>query len=770
MMVERVSLDVSDNELMRISRERQLSLSLEEMKALRAYYRRLGRSATDVELETFAQTWSEHCCHKTFRGDILLEDGRVVSDLLRSTIAKVTEELKPGWCLSVFEDNAGIIDFEGDYALAFKVETHNHPSALEPFGGAATGVGGVIRDILGVWAEPIANTDVLCFGPLDYPVEKLPPGMKHPAFIHRYVVAGIGHYGNNMGIPTVNGAVYFDESYTGNPLVYCGTLGLVRKSRYRREAEPGDALILAGGRTGRDGIHGVTFASIELTQDQERSVVQIGDPIQEEKLARALIAVRDAGLGRAVTDLGGGGLSSAIGEMANHFGLGAVVHLDRVPLKHPGMEPWEIWTSESQERMLLVCREVDVDEALELFSAEDVEATVIGWFTEDAVLRLFHSQQPVGEISISALFKNRPKVRRRAEPKVRELREPEVEAGDLKEDLLMLLAMPNISSKEEVIRSYDHEVKAGTVLKPLQGFAGPGDAAVIKPLFHSYRGAVLSCGMNPEYGKIDAYSMAACAIDEAVRNNVAAGGRRIALLDNFCWGNPERPDRLHSLVKAAQACYDTALQLGTPFISGKDSLYNESELGPVTPTLLISAIGVIPDVRMAVSMDLKEPGNSIYILGETAHELGGSHYYKLKGFLGRTVPKVRAVEARRTFGSLTRAIDAGLVKSCHDLSEGGLAVAASEMAFSGGLGMEIELDRVPTRGELRTDALLFSESQSRFLVEVRESGRFEKLMKGCAVARIGAVTEEELVVFKRGGRAVLEAELRELWRSWRHGS
>ncbi|MFQ5800603.1 MAG: AIR synthase-related protein, partial [Candidatus Hydrothermarchaeales archaeon] len=352
MMASLISLDVDDKKLLDISKDRQLSLSLEEMKVIQSYYERLGRSATDVELETFAQSWSEHCVHKTFRGDVEV-NGNVFSNLLKSTIAKVTEELALPWCFSVFEDNAGIVDFEGDYAIAFKVETHNHPSALEPFGGAATGVGGVIRDILGVWGEPIANTDVLCFGPLDYPYEKLPRDMKHPSFIFKYVTAGIGHYGNNMGIPTVNGSIYFDESYVGNPLVYCGTVGLVKKSRYQRDARPGDAIILAGGRTGRDGIHGVTFASVELTTSQDTSVVQIGDPIEEEKLKRAILNIRDKGLGTAITDLGGGGLSSAVGEMANRAKCGAIVHLDRVPLKHPGMEPWEIWTSESQERMLL---------------------------------------------------------------------------------------------------------------------------------------------------------------------------------------------------------------------------------------------------------------------------------------------------------------------------------------------------------------------------------------------------------------------------------
>ncbi len=768
MMVDHISLEVGDSELIAISRNRQLSLSLEEMKALKSHYKKLGRSATDIELETFAQTWSEHCCHKTFRGDVKI-NGKVIRNLLKSTIAKVTTDLNAPWCFSVFEDNAGIVDFEGDNAIAFKVETHNHPSALEPFGGAATGVGGVIRDILGVWGEPIANTDVLCFGPLDYPYEKLPAGMKHPSFIYKYVTAGIGHYGNNMGIPTVNGAIYFDDSYVGNPLVYCGTVGLVKKSKYKRDIKPEYAMILAGGKTGRDGIHGVTFASVELSSEQERSVVQIGDPIEEEKVKRAVISIRDKGLGSAITDLGGGGLSSAIGEMAEVGGCGAEVHLERVPLKHPGMEPWEIWTSESQERMLICCHRDDVEAILGVFEAELVEAVVVGEFTDDNNLRLLYNGGMIGEINVPFLFGSNIRTKRITSPSNSVFSEPDLKAEDWANDLLSLLAMPNIASKENVIRTYDHEVKAQTVLKPLHGCNGPGDAAVIKPFFKSYKGVVISNGMNPEYGKIDPYHMAACAIDEAIRNNVALGGRRIALLDNFCWGNPERPDRMWGLVRAAQACHDVALEFETPFISGKDSLYNETELGPITPTLLISGLGIIPDVRGAISMDLKEAGNSLFIVGVTRNELGGSHYYKLKGFLGKNVPKVNAREAKKSFDALTKAIDSGCVRSCHDLSEGGLAVAASEMAFSGGLGAEIDLEKMPIIGGLKTGALLFSESQSRFLVEVSDHQEFNNIMEGTEFAMIGRTTAEKVLKVFQGEKEVLNADIDLLERSWING-
>ncbi|MFQ6137018.1 MAG: phosphoribosylformylglycinamidine synthase subunit PurL, partial [Candidatus Hydrothermarchaeales archaeon] len=761
------------DELLKISREGQLSLNIKEMRKIRDHFSKLGRNPTRIELETLAQTWSEHCAHKTFKGNIKTEEGRI-ENLLRRYIGRVTEELDPDWCFSVFEDNAGIVDFEGDIAVAFKVETHNHPSALEPFGGAATGVGGVIRDILGVWGEPIANTNVLCFGPLDLPYEKVPQGTKHPRFIYSYVVGGIGTYGNNMGIPTVNGAIFFDESYIGNPLVYCGTVGLVPKGKYVKNVKPGDIALLVGGRTGRDGIHGVTFASAELHEESEEisvTAVQIGDPIEEEKMKRGILKVRDLGLGSAITDLGGGGLSSAIGEMAEKTGCGAVVHLDSVPLKYPKMAPWEIWTSESQERMLICVPKENVEDVVEIFEGEDVEATPIGEFTEDRILRLEFDGEVVGELDIEFMFGEVPTVTREAIWKPERFSEPDLEMPeDLTPDLLEILASPNVASKESVIRTYDHEVKAMTVLKPLQGIFedGPGDASVLKPLYDSWRGIVISNGLNPEYGKIDPYWMAASAIDEAIRNNVAVGGRRVALLDNFSWGSPEKPDRLGGLVRAARACYDIAVGFETPFISGKDSLYNESTGGPVTPTLLISAVGIIPDVRKAVSMDMKKPDSLLYIVGETHDELGGSHYYKIHGYLGNDVPKVKAKKAKRSMDAMTKAIALGLVRACHDLSEGGMGVAVAEMAFSGDVGAEIRLEKVPIGQSMREDHILFSESNSRFLVEVgkRDKDGFEKAMKGNVFAFIGRTKmEKKLEIYGPKG-LLISSDLETLRESW----
>lgn len=763
----------ADRQLLEISGELGLCLNLEEMRAVRDYFAKEGRNPTDVELQAIAQTWSEHCYHKTFKGKIRIGNTEINS-LFKTYIAKATKEINPRWCFSVFEDNAGIVHFDRGYGIAAKIETHNHPSAVEPFGGAATGVGGVIRDVLGVWADPIACTDVLGFGPLDYDYAKLPAGVKHPKYVYMGVTAGIGAYGNNMGIPTVNGAIYFDESYTGNVVVYCGCVGLLPLKKFRRNAQPGHIIVLAGGKTGRDGIHGVTFASAELTEKSEevsRPAVQIADPIEEEKLKRAVIEIRDRELASAITDLGGGGLSSAVGETAKKFDCGAKVELDKVPLKYPGLAPWEIYISESQERMLLTVPPENLEKALEVFEKEDVEATAIGALTTEQRLQLAYHGEQVADMYMDFLFKP-PESVKTAVYVTETLEEPAFpEPANLTEALMALLSAPNIASKESVVRTYDHEVKGNTALKPLQGEnSGPNDAAVLKPLENSWKGAVISCGMNPNYGKIDAYWMAASAIDEAIRNNVAVGGRRIALLDNFTWGNPEKPERLGSLVRACQACYDFATAFHAPFISGKDSLYNESPLGPVTPTLLITALGIIPDIRLGVSMDLKKPGDLLYLVGQTFNELGGSEYYKLRGYLGRSVPKVRVTQAKRTYRAITKAIDLGLVKACHDLSEGGLAVAAAEMAFAGGLGLKLNLRAAPNKQVTRSDFLLFSETNSRFLVEVdtRDKADFEVLMRNKVYAQIGEVTDDERLIIKGlNGQVVVDAPIAELHRSWK---
>ncbi|MGA3289322.1 MAG: phosphoribosylformylglycinamidine synthase subunit PurL [Candidatus Bathyarchaeia archaeon] len=763
----------SDQQLIEISNELSLGLSLQEMKSIQTYFKAEGRNPTDVEMQTISQTWSEHCYHKTFKGKIQI-DGKEIDSLFKTYIARATKEINPPWCFSVFEDNAGIVRFDKGYGIAAKVETHNHPSAVEPFGGAATGVGGVIRDILGVWADPIACTDVLGFGPLYYDYNKLPAGVKHPKYVYMGVTAGISAYGNNMGIPTVNGAIYFDESYTGNVTVYCGCIGLLPLNKFTKNAKPEHIIVLAGGKTGRDGIHGVTFASAELTEKSEeisRPAVQIADPIEEEKVKRAIIKIRDLQLASATTDLGGGGLSSAVGETAERFDCGTTVDLDKVPLKYQGLAPWEIYISESQERMLITVPPENLERVMAIFEKEDVQATAIGKLTTQRSLQLNFNGEKVADMDMAFLF-NPCKSTKTATIETPKFTEPDFsQPENLTEILLKLLSAPNIASKESVIRTYDHEVKGNTTLKPLQGeYAGPNDAAVLKPLDDSWKGLVISCGMNPNYGKIDAYWMAASAIDEAVRNNIAVGGRRIALLDNFTWGNPEKPERLGSLVRACEACYDFAKAYRTPFISGKDSLYNESPLGPVTPTLLITAIGIVPNIQFTTSMDLKAPGNLFYIIGDTFNELGGSEYYKLKDYSGANVPKVKGAKAKRTFRAITKAIDLGLIESCHDLSEGGLAVAAAEMAFAGGYGLELDLGKVPGKELARNDFVLFSESNSRFLMEVSETDRqeFEAQMKGKTCAKIGKVTKDDkLLIHGLNQKIVVDASVTELRRSWK---
>ncbi len=759
----------------------QLGFTDDELNAITAYFHKEGRNPTDVELETLAQTWSEHCVHKTFKGRIKFGQ-TTINNLLKSTIMKATEELGKPWCLSVFADNAGVIDFDGRHALCFKVETHNHPSAIEPYGGAATGIGGVVRDPLGtgLGAKPIANTDVFCFAPPDFPHEKLPKGVLHPRRIFKGVRAGVADYANRLGIPTLNGAILFDERYLANPLVYCGTLGLLPKELSQRgKQQLGDLAVVVGGRTGRDGIRGVTFASEQLTEESSEvstGSVQIGNPIVEKKLIDALLEARDRGLYRRITDCGGGGLSSAVGEMAAETGVR--VDLEKVPLKYTGLSYDEIWISESQERMALAVPPEHIEELMSLFASEDVEAAIIGEFTSDRRLRLFYQGNPVCDLSMEFLHKGLPQVRRKAVWQQPWHAEPDFASPpDLTEALLKILGSWNVCSKEWVIRQYDHEVQGGSVLKPLVGKAndGPGDAAIIKPVLDSEMGVIVANGINPRYGEIDPYWMAASAIDEALRQIIAVGGslRKVALLDNFSWGNTDRPEMLGALVRACQACYDMAIVYETPFISGKDSLNNEFEFEgriiSIPHTLLISAMGVMEDVKRAVSMDFKKTGDLIYIVGTTQNELGGSEYLRIHGFTGNSVPKVNPQRGKELMDRLSRATEKGLVRACHDCSEGGIGVTVAEMAFAGGLGATIQLKSVPLGEPIdRDDFILFSESNSRFLVEVAPDNKeeFEKIM-GDGTAAIGEVTTTPVLeVYGVDNKRIIQASLSELKEAW----
>jgi phosphoribosylformylglycinamidine synthase II len=807
--------DMADADLERMSVERVLFLDVAEMRAIRDYYRGEGRDPTDVELETLAQTWSEHCVHKTFKALIDYESrGRVerIDGLLKTYLRAATEAVAKPWVRSAFVDNAGILELDERWDVSFKAETHNHPSALEPFGGANTGVGGVVRDVIGVSARPIANTDVLCFGPQDLPAGQVPGGALHPRRIAAGVIAGIEDYGNKMGIPTLNGAILYDLGYTGNPLVFCGCVGIAPRDSHRNRARPGDLCVSVGGRTGRDGLHGATFSSAELTHETGEtvgSVVQIGNPIAEKTFLEAVLVARDEGLYTAITDCGAGGFSSAVGEMGREVGV--QVDLATAPLKYPGLQPWEIWLSEAQERMILALPPGHLERMRQICAARDVEMTVIGRFTGDRRLTLRHGERVVGSMAMDFLHEGIPRRRLRAvwEPKAGKGSQAlagVLPVSDLDALLLRLLASPNIASKEAVIRRYDHEVQGGTVVKPLTGVEndGPSDAAVLRPLGPqleddgtSFRGIALGCGINPRYGMIDPYAMAWAAIDEALRNVVAVGADpdQVALLDNFCWGNPNEPDRLGGLVRAAQGCHDAALHYGAPFVSGKDSLNNEyvdpqGVKTPIPPTLLISSLGFVPDVRQAVTMDVKEAGDRLYIVGQTRLELGGSALLALYGELGERVP-APAPAAITAMRALHRAMRSGWVRACHDCSEGGLAVAAAEMAFAGGMGMTLHLADLPLAGAKEADGAsvaadewllgaLFGESSGRFLVEVAEADAeaFEAAMAGAQTSEVADQTSEVYVaaqIGRTGGRMlriflqerpVIELEVGRLKGAW----
>jgi phosphoribosylformylglycinamidine synthase II len=743
-----------DCELLHLSRSGQLALDLCEMQAIQRHFAELGREPTDCELETLAQTWSEHCSHKTLRGRIAFQ-GRTIDNLLKQTIFRATHELGCDWLVSVFSDNAGVVRFDQEHDVCFKVETHNHPSAVDPYGGANTGLGGVIRDALGtgLGARPICNTDVFCVASPELSPEHLPPGVLHPKRVLKGVVAGVRDYGNRMGIPTVSGALAVDPGYLANPLVFCGTVGILPRGKAHKKVEPGDRIIAIGGRTGRDGIHGATFSSAELTAHSETvsgGAVQIGNAITEKMVLDVIIQARDLGLFHAITDCGAGGFSSAIGEMGAE--LGAEVELSAAPLKYQGLSYTEIWISEAQERMVLAVPPEKWPALLDLCRRENVEATDLGRFVDSGRLTLHHDGHKVAELSMRFLHEGRPAVVREATwtpPEKRTLKSPD--RSDFTPDLIALLQHWDVCSKEWIVRQYDHEVQARTVLKPLVGIHndGPGDAAVVVPVRGSTRGLAVACGINPRYGRIDPYAMAACVIDEAIRNCVAVGADpgRIALLDNFCWGNTERPETLGALVLAAQACHDVALAYGTPFISGKDSLNNEytheGRSLAIPPTLLISALGQVPDVRRCVTMDLKEPGSLLVLLGMTRAELGGSLWAHVHEQEGGRVPRVDLGLGRACFRALHAAMRRGLVRSCHDLSEGGLAVALAEMAFAGGLGARVALRGAPREDDAVSDfILLFSESPTRFVLEVREEclGELAGLLDGLPFGRLGEVT------------------------------
>jgi len=824
--VRSIPLDGGVAALVSISDRRLLSLSAEEMAAIAAHYRDptvlrrrravgLNGAATDVELEILAQTWSEHCKHKEFRAVIEYrgpdsDNPASIDSLFRTYIEGATQRVADtlrtwghAWLLKVFNDNAGVVRYDDESVFVWKVETHNSPSALDPYGGAITGILGNNRDPFGTGiggGRLLFNTDVLCFGCPGYD-KPLLAGQLHPLRVFRGVRKGIEDGGNQSGIPTVDGAIVFDDRYAGKPLVYCGTGALAPDSIgdrpwWEKPIDCGDRIVMAGGRVGKDGIHGATFSSAQLDSTSPRSAVQIGSPITQKLLFDFVDDACRRGLIKCCTDNGAGGLSSSVGELAElaaeREGVGgAEVNTSLVPLKYPGLDPWEIFVSESQERMTLVVEPAHKADLLELARFYEVEATDIGRFSDSGELVVRHGDAIVACLSLEFLHHGVPRKRLTARWNRPERAEPKIPEGlDHDAVLKSLLADVNVCSRESVIRQYDHEVQAGTVIKPLMGpqADGPQDAAVLQPDPGSPRGIAVSNGIAPQYADLDPYQAAAGALDEAVRGILAVGGRLPgpehdlfwSINDNFCvpnsvydpQANPDGREKLGALVRMCQATYDVSTAYAIPLTSGKDSMKNDfradGQTISIPPTVLFSASAGIPDVRRSVTTSLKAVGDRIYLVGETYDELGASVFYRLLGEHGANVPVVRVDRARALYESLSQATASQTVASCHDLSEGGVAVAVAECAIGGRLGCEITIDGVAE--EIGVCAALYAESHSRFLVSVPPSraDAFESLL-GSRAAFLGKVTDQSCIVIRSNGQTIVDLPLEQAIRAWKSG-
>lgn len=781
------------------SRRGPLALDLASLEVIKDYfYNKDRRNPTDVELESIAQTWSEHCKHTIFAAQLDDIDQGVFKAYIKAATERIRREKgKDDFCLSVFVDNSGGIEFDEHFLISDKVETHNSPSALDPFGGAITGIVGVNRDTIGfgLGARPIANRYGFCFAnPWDekllYRDKNCKSCILPPRRIMEGVIHGVNVGGNCSGIPTPQGFVYFDDRYKGKPLVFVGTVGIMPKEvngrkMYQKKAMPGDNIVMIGGRVGKDGIHGATFSSEALSAGSPATAVQIGDPITQKKLSDALVKeARDRGLYNSITDNGAGGLSCSVAEMAREAG-GFEVDLDRVPLKYPGLAPWQIWVSESQERMTVAVPDETLGEFIELMKKRGVEATVIGKFTSSGRGVVRYNGKVVYDLDLHFLHEGLPQKKLKTKSCLQKVDyEPFDIPNDLSRILLEMVNRPNLASYEFISMQYDHEVQGNSVIKPLQGKGRVnGSATVIRPVFTSYRGVVLSQGIYPSYSDIDCYWMAACCIDTAVRNAIAVGGtlQHLALLDNFCWCDSTNPERLAQLKEAARACYDFAVAYGTPFISGKDSMFNDfcgyDETGnpiniSIPPTLLISSIGIVYDVRNCQTIDFKFDGDYIYLLGTCANELGGSEYLahmgeKLSGkkYIGANVPKVDAKKNRTIYEKLEQAIAQGLVASCISVERGGVAVALAKSAMAGMIGCEVNFPET----SLRADALLFSESQGRIVVSVnpKNAGAFEKLMRDIPCTMLGKVVELPHCIIKIKNEVMVHVSVDQLLSSYR---
>jgi len=804
-----VPLQVPDEELIKIGQEGiadesdrrrgPLALDLSAMQAIREYFKKLKRNPTDVELESLAQTWSEHCKHTIFANPIDdIKDGLYKTYIKGATNLIRKQKGSEDFCVSVFSDNAGGIIFDKDFLITHKVETHNAPSFLDPFGGAITGIVGVNRDTIGfgLGAKPVANTYGFCFGePRDnrplYLDKNKRQKMLLPSRIMEGVIKGINVGGNCSGIPTLSGFLRFDDRYRGRPLVFAGTVGLIpRKIKGRlaheKKAKAGDYIVMVGGRVGADGIHGATFSSVATDLNSPATAVQIGDPITQKKLSDAIIKeARELNLYNSITDNGAGGLSSSVAEMAKESG-GAKINLEKVPLKYPGLRSWEIWISESQERMTLAVPPKKWKTFYELMESRGVEATIIGEFTDSGKCIVIYKDKKIMDLDMEFLHNGLPKKHLHTSPSSTVVGSPlslprRGERGEVYTKMLEeLLSVNNLSGFSFISEQYDHEVQASSVLKPL---SGPGrintDAQVFRPVLNSNKGVVLSSGVYPSYGDISTYHMAACALDTAIRNTIASGGTlsHLAILDNFCWCSSNDQTRLAQLADAVKACYDYAVGYGTPFISGKDSMFNDfrgyDEKGnpiaiSVPPTLLISAISVMPDFYKTVSPEFKNVGDYIYLLGETNDELGASEYFKFlakkegNNSIGNNVPKVNLEKNLKTYLALESVIQKELVASAISVTSGGLGIALTKACIGGMLGCQVSLN--PIGKTYGVDVKLFSESQGRILVSVSPKNvkSFEKIMKDIPHTKLGRVSKDNKLIITDAENKVVDTNVKKL--------
>lgn len=764
--------ETTDAQLMELSRDK-LFLNLEEMKIVQRYFRTLNRDPRDAELEIIAARWSEHCVHKTFNAKVLV-DG-VEKPPLFTRIKDTSRKYFGDDVATAFEDNSGGMRFYDGQVVFVKWETHNSPSALEPKGGAATGSGGVFRDIMGTGqgAKTIMSTDIFAVAPFDMNPALLPPNCISPDALLRGVVSGVRDYGNPMGIPTPNGSVHFHEDFRAKPTVLVGAYGITPE-QYAQKGEPeiGDRVIVIGGRTGRDGIHGATFSSAEMTERTatvNATAVQIGNPIEEKKMADLIIEARDRGLIRAITDCGAAGFSSAIGEIGENIGVN--VDISRAPLKYEGLAPWEIWISESQERMVLAVSPDNIEEFQRLAARFNVEATDLGFFDGEKRMKVFYGNEIVADLDYEFLIHGLPQRVMEARFVQEVFEEPKIEEPvDWVDTFKMIMAHGNVCSKLPIVEQYDTTVQGGSVLVPYGGekLDSPNDAAVVRPLLDKPYGVIVSHGINPILTKIDPRRGAIWSATEAVSNLVSAGGdyREMVLCGNYVSPVPDE-QYMGSLDIQVDAVNEFLDAIKRPIVSGKDSLsstytYRDGTKLHIPPVVNISTLGKIPDVEKTMSADFKKTGSTVVLVGKMHPGMGGSTYYDVNGFVGNNVPEIDLQLLPNVFKTIHSGIEQGEITACHDVSEGGIAGAVAEMAFGGDLGVELGIDI-----QTRPDFFLFNETAGMFIVEIDNPTIAEELFGDVPYMVLGKTTIEKNFTVNTNGRELFHLDIDELKEAWK---